>query len=765
MVEDAQLLRLAPDERLVWENVQHGPACKPRTIQEFAPPPRGFEDIMKVTVGTAINAVHWASAWVDEVLSFQQGELEFAVAALLIWSTTPEANWLLPRLPIHRVKLELWPTALKSWATQVRLLGRITEEAGEQQLQAWRLRKIITLSGRNLQEADWSQELADRTGQCRAKLAFDTSRRISVAGYKRRREMRLKTAAQLCVRAVRDRPGDMWSWWDRRSRNTPSGSTSQHRQIKAGLKGLPEFDLQMRPTKKAAVERLGKEDLIQWLTRMPRCIARLSTKHEPGYKNRALYAQDDEGAHIAAFASEGLERNAAFSGMVLSQMPADIKLWIAAEKGTTYKVSNDYTNFNILHSPGDLAEVSLALCRAWLHEYQMTGKPRCVHKAICELWTAESYKRMFATGALNCRVTCGLYSGHRNTARDNTLLHRVYLDCVRDLVAGMYDEAVEPLFERMSGDDEVVHYNKWWQAVVHPMVSDGAGFTSKVEKGLLSRGSDEFLQFMRVPGGQPFYPVAHTILTFCSGNWYKTPVRDLRGTGPAVEDHAWDLVLGGVPGRVAQALAISVMDYLMQAKPLGVLRPKEWWLYRGWAELGGHPLWEHQGDTPPAIIPKLRLVANESVPKKAIQDLLRTEAKYWKLAPPEFVAEITQERLQDAYASVMRHELNKAYDQATGTWPDRAESKARSIPLVEAAPASMAVIRRLRMPLAERQPPSIFAVCMKYNIPPEVLERWPNEVISMAEPRARSAILHALRSPQAIKRKHWELPGMLRTAL
>lgn len=770
MVEDAQTLRLSPSTSSIWKEVVHGPCMfvKPGP-GDFEPPAGGFDSVMKITVLSAMHACMALAYEPVVTLEMQRGEQEFAVAALLIWSTTAAAHKVLSRVPLHRIPLSKWDQAAKGWLVEVRQLGRIDGAAEDQRYLAWSLRRLMALSGRTADEADWEKEKADRMTKCVAKFAYLPGLGISQHAYEETRERVLHGCAATAVGLLKDRPGDLWNWWKRRARNTPAGSSSRHKDLKVVIKDLPGVDMEMRPTKKAVAELFTEKDLRDWLRMTPRCIARTSTKHEPARKNRALFAQDDEGAAIAAFASEGMERTMKTGGMVLSQMPEDVKEWIAAEAQNVYMVSNDYTNFNILHSPGDLAAVSIAMAKEWYAHYVKSGKARSLQKAVCEIWTAESYKLMLTQGKESYRVTCGLYSGHRNTARDNTLLHKVYLTATQSVMAHLLDSHERPVFERMSGDDEVVHYRTWHRAVLHPLVADGAGYKSKVEKGLLARGNDEFLQFMRHPGNMPTYPIAHTILTFCSGNWYKTPVRDLAATIPAMEDHAWDLVLGGVPVFAARKLAGSALDYIMQTKTKGVLKPKEWWAYRGSYETGGHPLWGHS--LPEGPIPDVEREAlgtsTDHLPSHAVQDMITTEAKYWQHATEGEIMEAKRQRTVEAFSSVMRHELTSRYDEAADkVWPDRSKAWT-DIPedLAEASTkVSTPVLRRLRAHKPERDPPSVFAVCMRYNIPPEMARRSMGEVLQVADPRARAELLAAINAPERRKAKCWAMPGLLRTA-
>jgi hypothetical protein len=301
--------------------------------------------------------------------------------------------------------------------------------------------------------------------------------------------------------------------------------------------------------------------------------------------------------------------------------------------------------------------------------------------------------------------------------------------------------------------------------MLYPLVADAVGLKSKPEKGLLSQDNDEFLQLMRVKGSLPFYPAAHTILTFCSGNWYKDPVRDLQSTIPAIEDHCWSMVLAGVPQIVARHLAADTLDYLMGIKPHGELVPMEWWTFRGSGEGGNHPLWNTPGGKYP---PAVKLAVGSEVEKllaHATQELMELEQEYWDLAEPGAQMDARRERLRQSYASVMRHALTREYDTAAAAvWPERDTRAILNAPMYSMS-IERSTIMRARGVRKERDPPSVNAVCSRYCIPPELFSRYPGKVLAQVGARGASELLAALRSPDKHTKKIWQLPGLLRTAI
>jgi len=546
-------------------------------------------------------------------------------------------------------------------------------------------------------------------------------------------------------------------WW-----NTPRGTTSEGGETKHLLRCLehPDLDLQLRPIKPVVQEVKDIAWILAAAGQTPRAHARGSTKPEPGLKRRALLAVDDVTAFIAGYASQHIETTTKAEGMVLRQDPADVSEWVNFDIGpSVWRVSNDYSNFNILNSLRSMQLVDMEFARQWHRvPYRYAEQKKSAH-----MWVAASYLHpTFSCPEGEFVARTGLWSGHRNTARDNTMLHVVYLNCIKSVMHAMFADRAKITKQRVCGDDETVAYNEWAPAVCHTLVADALGFTSQVSKGMLSLDHDEFLQLMRWSGKPPTYPVANTVLSFCSGNWYKDPVRELGTTPKDISDHAWDMHLGGVPLDVCRSLAAKVLNYLMQVKaPDGHLVPLEWWTYRGCGLAGGHPLWEVTTVAAPVFTPG---ISTAGLPRYATDASLGREAAIWNVIGRAQYERVARQRLLQSYRHVAKNALTHEYDgMALEVWPRRGEAgnMVVSCPMAVQVPTNR--WRAIPVRAVER---SARAVAIRVGFPPELIgqpEMW--KALPLLKPRERSVMLQGLadRQKQTIGWR-WLLPPLLRVA-
>jgi hypothetical protein len=360
------------------------------------------------------------------------------------------------------------------------------------------------------------------------------------------------------------------------------------------------------------------------------------------------------------------------------------------------------------------------------------------------------------------KVRNGLWSGHRNTARDNTMLHVVYLSCIKSIQQALFGNVADSGKQRICGDDETLAYHNWAPAVCHTLVADAAGFTSQVSKGLLSRRHDEFLQLMRTPGAPPQYPVCATMLTFCSGNWYKDAVRDIPSTVKDISDHAWDMVLGGLDPNLARKLAAYVCDYMMQVVgPDGNLEALEWWKFRGCNLPEGHPLWGQVTEAPPEVPNTWELTG---VPSEAVQQSLEREAKFWKDIPQTVRERVLHQRLCEAYRPVAKRTLTREHDeQVLKVWPRRTPRWTIVTPTEWSGPPQVPVNRWRAIPVRALER-SARAVAIKVGFPPELLgteHMW--HALNQLAPRDRAIMIQGLHDKQKPTRGwRWRMPPLLR---
>lgn len=757
-VEDAVCLGMRPDPRAIIEAARDGdPSERPREwyIDAYTHPPRRYSEMTKVSVTTVYDCGLIDTDVCRSAAHAQVGQLDYAVAALLIWLHTPVGIYVSADIPIHRVPLDQWPDIVKPFSNECRRLGQIFGRGPAEVWYAFGMRRVVSLAGRTDAEADWEKEHKERTADTTPKRAAQDGV-VSAAAFQRVRDYTLREVAAHVVKKLRWSQGSVDEFFEDRWWQTPRGTTSQGGAIKTALKELDikELDLQLRPIKPTVMEMTSKKEMCQAIG-MPRAEARGSTKPEPGMKKRALLALDDTASFVAGYASSGCEGTTKLGGMVLQQTPSDVAEWVSFDIGPkVWRVSNDYSNFNILHSLRSLQLVDIHLAKQWRDVPDSWARD----KERAHLWIAESYNHAsIKTPAGNVQVRCGLWSGHRNTARDNTILHLVYLRCISSVMRMLFGQAAVTTKERICGDDETLSYFNWGAAVCHTLVADALGFTSQVSKGLLSRRHDEFLQLMRKPGRLPVYPIANTILTFCSGNWYKDPVRDLSTTVKDISDHVWDMVLGGVPHEAGQRLAGYVLDYLMQVKnPAGELVRLEWWPLRG-AGPGGHPLWGQTfADTPEVSKPP----PPHGLPKHAAEASTTKETAVWEAIGHHRRAQIVGERAWQSYRHVAKNWLQREYDsRALQVWPTRvSKPETYHVEWPNVPP------NRWRVGIERDRVHSARAAAKACGLPPELLgtdDMW--KAMLVMEPRQRAKLLmHFAEVQKPTMGWRWKVPPLLR---
>jgi hypothetical protein len=745
-IEDVIELKMAAPTDKLKDAMCNGPMLSRDMIARwkipnefYSKPSTSYAAITKVTPVTIIQMNwHMESEEVAEALIFQEGELDYAVAALCMWLMTETGKYVTSELKLHRIKLSKWPEVVKPFQDWCRRHGQIFGRGCEEIRHAFGIRKLVSLAGRSEEQADWEKECKERTMVTTAKRACIQGI-VSTQAYVKIRNSELERISEAAVKAVLSKIGSMDEFWQERWWHTPGGTTSVAGKLKAALKqvGSEQLDMQMRTNKKAAMEMISEDNMKDWISMAPGALGRGSTKPEPGMKRRALIAVDDRTAFVAGYASSMMEQGLTFEGMVLKQDPSDIREWVNMDCGSNrWHISNDYSNFNILHSLASLQMVSTALVKAWIRNSRR--EPLCLEKAYAEMWVAKSYERAFAqVPGKSIRAICGLWSGHRNTARDNTMLHKAYLECIKSVMVDWYESSGNIHNVRICGDDEIGSYDEWSAAVLHTHVADALGFTSQVSKGMLSRKYDEFLQLVRNPGSAPTYPVAATILTFCSGNWYKDPVRDVSGTIQAISQQAWDIVLGGLSEVHAQQVAAKVLDYLMQVKDQNnKLVSLEWWSFRGGAT--GSELWGKPTVSQPKIITTPII---KKVSKEAAADSAKKEEEVWKVLPNEEKERVVATRGSESYRNVAKNWMTQRLDKHVLTkWPQRGTTDYH----FGSAGEKTIPIQRWRTSVIERNTPSLHAVATRNGVPPEMIADYLDKILMVVDGRTRTKLLEAI---------------------
>lgn len=383
-------------------------------------------------------------------------------------------------------------------------------------------------------------------------------------------------------------------WWEKRVNNLASGSSSNRHLLDPYILSDPRIGSSDRPNKKAVCEAYDKDYFYRILKSTPMMIARRSTKNEPGLKQRALYAVDDNAVIVSAFASMGVEKSMNVLGMAPLQRPIDVLQWWRHgqnRSGRQIWLSADYTDFNKEHSAVELELLNLAFSLSWLRKCPDPQLAR--EKSYASLWMAEAQKTRFIKkedGTLQ-RVFSALFSGSRDTARDNTILHQVY----SNIVVQWMDENLpgwgKIIHAHMCGDDEDVLFSDVIAAAAYYHTIKIIGWHTNDSKQMCGFDEHEFLQKFPHKEKGCIAPIASMISALCSGQWYTQPGLQQDCALAAMSDQMWELIVRGGDARKVYLLAIDLLNDYMQVKrkqetgnPEAVVptlkRKLEWWDYR-----------------------------------------------------------------------------------------------------------------------------------------------------------------------------------------
>lgn len=362
---------------------------------------------------------------------------------------------------------------------------------------------------------------------------------------------------------------DLETWWKKRVNNLASGSSSNRHLLDEYILKDERIRSSDRPNKKAVCEVYDDNYIQRLLCQMPHMIARRSTKNEPGLKQRALYAVDDNAVIVSAFASMSIEKNMSIMGMAPLQRPVDVLKWWKdgqqQKKGEIW-LSADYTDFNKEHSQIELEILNLSFARSWLLKYPVAKVAR--QKSFCAMWLAEAQRCRFVkdeNGNIQ-RVFSALFSGSRDTARDNTILHQVYHNMVLEWLDVNLKGWGSVVSAHMCGDDEDVLFSDHLAAAMYYQAIKSIGWHTNDSKQMCGVEHHEFLQKMPHTVKGCLAPISSMIAALCSGQWYTQPGLQQDSATAAISDQIWELIVRGGEARKLYHLAVDILNDYMQVR-------------------------------------------------------------------------------------------------------------------------------------------------------------------------------------------------------
>lgn len=662
---------------------------------------KGYKDVLKTSALLKINSEKFGLGkqrltlpMVDamEPLSDKEWEMlrscmhleEYTVVAWLMWwRLLPEED----EKFVEETGLRyIAPDDIPELKSELDALRLCDSSQGDEAVRLARLtRKLTQLAGRDLQEADWAQDL-ERTSN------HYTARELGLPpGLYMRLFLKhaTHTISQMMMRARSHEIPTLEEWWDKRAMSTPSGSTSNRHyadKYKSDLHASSD-----RANKRVVYAMMPDNFPRYILTRTPHIKARCSTKHEPGRKQRALYAACDPSTIVSSYASYGLEKCMDYQGMVARQKPSDVINWISVHKSSVkaggYWFSLDYTDFNKEHRWYEQCILNLLIAKEWVNGAHHNSVA-ILDKFECALWTARSYRNRTAKiGSENKRINHGLFSGERNTARDNTLLHAIYRSMIQELYQMVYGTNLELAFSTICGDDEDSLLCKQEEPLQYYAITQGAGWHLNPAKQLVSKERHEFLQYECYKEEMPSQPLVSAVVAFVDGSWYKEPVMDIGGLPGAVMANVQALVARGA--RVDRAMWAghkylnSIFRYVYKENmKWDTLLPENWLatpLGKAFSPQG------NSAETQSTTDPKLNK-AIEALPSHAVQKLID---RNWDL-------------LQYAKEGRRKAAVQDFKMEVYGSWFSDRRRKVKKLPLITKGYVIMHPPERIKLPTLDQ---------------------------------------------------------------
>lgn len=642
--------------------------------------PRGKVALTLTTTFEVLNRE--PVAWEREYLYANYGMAQWSVAATLLGinclpaklqDTLITACW-------HYTPIGEWPVKYKPQLVALRRCPYVAG-AGHDRPYGYDMRKLFSCTLKTKGEADWVAEKHNMTDNISVHYLLTPDGKLS----RRKWELAVERVAHILAGevvaqlAASTRMVTMDEWWASRWAWAPGGSTTNKAVLKEAIAKDDRLSTKARAGKKTAFEALSDDYVVEQLLQLPAEVARGSTKSEAGGKQRALWASCDETFVVAAYASLHMEKFMNMWGMIGKQTPVDIADWVVASNTPVSDrarwLSLDYSDYNKGHEVRDMVVINYALAAAFTHHGH--GAPWARERAACARWVGNALLNRYAhTKEGTYRVFGGLFSGSRDTARDNTLLHAVYARMAEEQCADIY-EGFRVGYRAYSGDDEDVEFANTAAALLYYVVHRMNGHDLGVAKQMAGR-THEFLQRIAVPGEHTRRPLFSMLATFASGNWNQDQSIWYGSSIAAVNDNCMELHARGMPLVYARRLAARTLKAIMRVPVHDAQGGMTWYRLEWWAMRNGsvnqeHPLWHGLGvDTmePPQLAGKPTPVRGMAT--HATDAWVRKVQRLLPLLPRGKVAEYRAALAAESYGRLYTEVRQR--DQQRGvlaTWPER----------------------------------------------------------------------------------------------
>lgn len=594
------------------------------------------------------------------IVKISPNSMEYELAGFLLLMTTlsTRIKELMFEFGWFCVPLDLWCKVVKPKMDLIRRAGMFGELKDDS---VYNMRKLISVTIRRDDEADWEKEKFNRTNVSWGKVC------MSGAHYLEELMKEAELFETLVVNGIAKR-GDSESvegWYGRRHHFMPSGSTSCGSWIRPLMRKDGRLGSNDRPNKKSVFEALDVDCFNFALGMAPIWVARGSTKPEPGDKPRAVYANNELSYILNSYGSVHAEKEMGHFGSVARQGIDDFAVWVQENEKPGYWLSADLTDYNANHELYELSLMNTARAKCWLR----TTTTYRGSKSQVHMWIAEAVLSSWIQfPGDDRRVISGMFSGSRDTMRDNTTKHtcdlRIILkECSKIGMPVMVDANFQ------AGDDEDTKFRHCLDAAVYLNVMGSMNHQLNAKKQLAGVSHHEFLQVMVDSFLKLQRPLGSLIATMASGNWYVPTATWFSAAISGISDNWWEAAVRGLDLHAARHMAAAYLDTIMRIKPEGgKYVALEWWDYR--SPRVAHPLWDVVTKAPPEINEKP--TSRESWPHKATDDWLKAQSRILQHATESKYKMYREFLLQESHGSAfLEWRQENLRTKVLEIWPER----------------------------------------------------------------------------------------------
>ncbi|UQZ09551.1 putative RNA-dependent RNA polymerase [Freshwater macrophyte associated ghabri-like virus 2] len=315
----------------------------------------------------------------------------------------------------------------------------------------------------------------------------------------------------------------------------------------------------VRISKRAYAEAVDYEELMR-LTQVPECVATGSQKLDR-MKPRSIHGTTYQHYARSDYVVSHLEKGSIKLPYLCGRLGPDEQAYMDHQLMNAGGIAmaadhDDYDRVHSLRAQAMQYEVAAEIAPAVAHQVRQEWREEC-------LWLAESLRNQklrIPEKGRTYEVHQGGFTGSRDTAFRNDRLHEAYESVARKNASALLGRKVEPIAQRIRGDDILSRMRKWSECAVELSCLMRSGFMLNASKQVLSEKYGVFLRVIYEKGRMTGY-AARSV-----GSLVMQPLQakervDVRSRVSAMDAHVHLLVRRGMRHRVAAAIWDNMMSY------------------------------------------------------------------------------------------------------------------------------------------------------------------------------------------------------------